>query len=75
MIGWGLKKIVSEHEFNEIGGAVQLGININKTFNLFSLLNPFTDENGKSSLQFRNFDLFHDIRNVGNCFVNINGMC
>ena len=66
---------MSEHEFNEIGGAVQLGININKTFNLFSLLNPFTDENGKSSLQFRNFDLFHDIRNVGNCFVNINGMC
>lgn len=70
-----LRKVVSEHEFPEIGGAIQLGININTSFNLFSVLNPFADENGNSSLQFRNFDLFHDIRNVGNCFININGMC
>ena len=70
-----LKKVVSEHEFEEIGGAVQLGININKTFSLFSVLKPPIDESRKSSFQFRNFDLFRDIHNVGNCFININGMC
>ena len=70
-----LKKIISESEFEEIGGAVQLGINLNKTFSLYSVLTPAADESGKSSLQFRNFDLFQDIRNVGNCFININGMC
>lgn len=70
-----LREIISKHEFEEIGGAVQLGINIGKTFSLYSVLNPPVDESGKSSLQFRNFDLFYDIRNVGNCVININGMC
>lgn len=69
-----LKSIIENNVYPDIGGAIQLGYNIGIDFTLSSVsCKNFENEN--DSLQFRNIDIMRENGFVGDCFININGIC
>ncbi|GHU17385.1 hypothetical protein FACS1894163_08220 [Spirochaetia bacterium] len=58
--------------YEDISGGINLGLLNNINFELYSVLDAFSTPN--AVLKINNFDILNDIKNIGDCFVNINGM-